>query len=169
MTSFLLVLALLQSGVIDTTRTPGVANPDITQANIGENICAPRGTWSTKSIRPPSSYTTALKKIQMRELGFTVPNTMRRFDVRQCVERSNNPQCYEEDHAISLELGGHPRDPQNLSPQAYTGPWGAQKKDALENTLHRLVCDGTLTLAEAQQAIAVDWVAAYQHYVKGHP
>jgi hypothetical protein len=28
-----------------------------------------------------------------------------------------NPKDYEEDHLISLELGGAPRDPKNLWPQ----------------------------------------------------
>ena len=39
----------------DPTRTPGAANPDITQDNIRETICNPR--WSTKSIRPAASPT----------------------------------------------------------------------------------------------------------------
>ena len=30
--------------------TPGLVNPDITQANIDQTICNPQ--WSTKSIRP---------------------------------------------------------------------------------------------------------------------
>jgi len=33
--------------------TPGLVNPDITQANIDQTICNPQ--WSTKSIRPPLS------------------------------------------------------------------------------------------------------------------
>ena len=51
----------------DPSRTPGVVNPDITQANIEETICNPN--WSTKSIRPPESYTHKLKKHQMQEWG----------------------------------------------------------------------------------------------------
>src|ERR1700690_2589902 len=40
--------------------TPGAINPEIPQANIGETICNPN--WSTKSERPPSSYTNRLKR-----------------------------------------------------------------------------------------------------------
>ena len=31
---------------------------------------------------------------------------------------------------------------------------------------HKLVCTGTLSLDEAQVAIASDWIAAYQKYVE---
>ena len=72
---------------------------------------------------------------------------------------------YEVDHLISLELGGT-NDVKNLWPQSYvTRPLNAHVKDALENRLHRLVCAGTVTLAEAQRAISADWIAAYQKYV----
>jgi hypothetical protein len=71
----------------DPSRTPGFTNPDITQANIEQTVCNPE--WSTKSIRPPSSYTTRLKKEQIQEWG--LPGTT---------------ADYEEDHFISLELGG---------------------------------------------------------------
>jgi hypothetical protein len=39
----------------DPTLTPGATNPDITQATIAATICNPN--WSTKTIRPPASYT----------------------------------------------------------------------------------------------------------------
>src|SRR5712691_11281001 len=63
----------------DPGRTPGFSNPDITQANISKNICNP--SWSTKSIRPPASYTTGLKLQQMKE--WSLPGS---------------PADYEEDH-----------------------------------------------------------------------
>lgn len=68
------------------------------------------------------------------------------------------------DHLISLELGGADEQA-NLWPQAYQGDHNAHQKDALENTLHKLVCAGTITLDEAQTAIRTDWIAAYQKYV----
>jgi len=154
---------------------PGATNPDITQANIGETIC--NKGWSTKSIRPPSSYTSGLKKAQLRAYGDTQANELplvptksgrsTRPDITQCVERSANPACYEEDHLISLELGGHPTSPANLWPEPWFGPWNARTKDRLENTLHRLVCRGALPLKDAQNAVALDWVAAYRTYVLG--
>lgn len=126
--------------------TPGATNPAITQANLHQNIC--KKGWSTTSIRPPASYTTALKREQLKNWGL-----------------AGQLADFEEDHLISLELGGAPRNPDNLWPEPYAGVWGAKRKDTLENRLHQLVCAGTLTLAVAQHAIARDWIAAYQRYV----
>lgn len=72
---------------------------------------------------------------------------------------------YEEDHLISLQLGGHPRDPKNLWPQPYNQRCGARIKDVVETRLKRMVCDGKITLAKAQEAIAKNWVLAYKNYV----
>lgn len=71
------------------------------------------------------------------------------------------------DHLISLELGGS-NDITNLWPQSYNKnyQWNARVKDGLENHLHKLVCDGTITMEEAQSAISTDWVAAYKKYMK---
>jgi hypothetical protein len=65
------------------------------------------------------------------------------------------------DHLISLELGGS-NDPANLWPQPYQPKPGAREKDRLENWLHRQVCDGVMSLVDAQQAIAEDWYSAYR-------
>jgi hypothetical protein len=126
----------------EPTRTPGFPNPEITQANIGETICNPE--WSTRSIRPPSSYTAKLKRQQIRELG--LPGT---------------PADYEEDHFISLELGGSPTDPRNLWPEPYDPGAGAKEKDVVENYLHKQVCTAAMTLEEAQKAIVTDWYSVY--------
>jgi hypothetical protein len=40
-----------------------------------------------------------------------------------------------------------------------------RRRDELEAVLSRLVCSGRMPLAEAQQAIAVDWTAAYNRFV----
>jgi hypothetical protein len=77
-----------------------------------------------------------------------------------------SPADYEEDHFISLELGGNPRDPRNLWPEAYNPKPGAKEKDQVENYLHKRVCSGAMTLQEAQQAIITDW---YRVYLQIHP
>jgi hypothetical protein len=109
-------------------RTPGVLNPDVTQATINTTICV-RG-W-TRTIRPPTSYTNDLKRRQMRAYGVT-----------------GDLSDYQEDHLISLELGGHPTDPRNLWPQPYPR---ASEVDAIENDLNDDVCSGKLSLDEAQR------------------
>jgi len=81
------------------------------------------------------------------------------------------PSHYEEDHLISLELGGNPRDPKSLWPEMWGTPGtpltsrGPKAKDAVENELHKEVCAGMLTLQEAQQIIVTDWFKYYRDHV----
>ena len=116
--------------------TPGATNPQVTPATLGQTIC--KKGW-TKTIRPPASYTNRLKTEQMRAYGY--PDT--------------NPRDYEEDHLISLELGGAPADPRNLWPEPGASP---NRKDKVENAAHAAVCAHRLPLEEAQRRIATDWV-----------
>jgi hypothetical protein len=109
-------------------RTPGVLNADVRQETIGETICV--SGW-TRTIRPPTDYTSALKVEQMREYGL-----------------GGSPSGYQEDHLISLELGGHPTDPRNLWPEPRPH---AEEVDRIENELNGKVCSGEITLAEAQR------------------
>jgi hypothetical protein len=115
------------SVVADAVRTPGVVNPKVTQENIRSTICK-RG-W-TATIRPPVEYTNTLKRRQMRAYGETGPLS-----------------AYQEDHLISLELGGDPTDPRNLWPEPYPR---ASAVDQIENELNARVCDGSLSLRDAQ-------------------
>ena len=48
-------------------------------------------------------------------------------------------------------------------------PLGASAKDQLENKLHAQVCSGAMALPDAQQAMATDWYAAWQHYLGATP
>jgi hypothetical protein len=125
--------------------TPGAINPDVTQDNIKSTICK---SGFSSSIRPPVSYTTKLKKIQIQQYGFT----------------ETDPSLYEEDHLIPLSIGGHPKDPKNLWPQPWNGEWGARRKDALEYRLRTMVCNGEITLQSAQYAFSSDWIISYIRY-----
>lgn len=126
-------------------RTPGVTDPAITQTNIGATICK---HGYTAIVRPPARFTGKLKEAQLRDWHYA----------------DTKPRDFEEDHLISLELGGAPRDPRNLWPEPYAGPWGARVKDQAEDALHRLVCARKLPLATAQHLIATDWISAYRQY-----
>lgn len=147
-----LLLTLLQctafaSDLPDLAITPGATDTSVTQANIQTTICV---KGYTKTVRPPANYTNKLKKRQIADYHLT----------------DTNPKHYEEDHLISLELGGAPRDPRNLWPEPWKSEWNAKKKDRLENALHRMVCDGEITLATAQNAMAHDWIDAYHQYLE---
>jgi hypothetical protein len=112
----------------DPALTPGALNPNVTQSTIHVTICV-RG-W-TKTVRPPVEYTNALKLKQIREYGET-----------------GDPSDFQEDHLISLELGGDPHDPRNLWPEPYPR---AAEVDMIENQLNAEVCSGKLSLAAAQR------------------
>ncbi|GAA1998261.1 hypothetical protein GCM10009838_74420 [Catenulispora subtropica] len=122
----------------DAACTPGATNPQVTQANINDTIC--KSGW-TATIRPPVGYTDKLKSDGIRAYGYS----------------NTSASAYEEDHLISLELGGAPSDPKNLWPEPGGSP---NAKDKVENDLNRAVCGGKVKLADAQQAIASDWTGA---------
>src|SRR5437868_7998789 len=67
-----------------TTLTPGALNANVTQATIGSTICV--HGW-TGTVRPPSEYTSELKRRQLASFGLRGP-----------------PSAYQEDPLISLEL-----------------------------------------------------------------
>ena len=157
----------------DPVRTPGVPNPDITQGNIADNLC--NKNWSTKSIRPPVGYTDPLKRQQMTEYGDAVSDPS-----ATCMFNSDNRKCYEEDHLISLENGGHPRDPKNLWPEPYNTKVngkvvGARQKDVVESFIHDEICFAipggkrnskipahtSITLQRGQEILATDWYTCY--------
>lgn len=124
----------------DPTCTPGSIDPHVTQDTIQQTICS---SGYTKTVRPPTHLTNTLKQQQILAYGY----------------QDTNPHDYEEDHLISLELGGNPTDPQNLWPEPGASP---NPKDTIENVCHKKVCDGDLSLAVAQKEIATDWRTACQ-------
>jgi hypothetical protein len=52
----------------------------------------------------------------------------------------------------------------NLWPHSHSTVWSARVKDALEDRLREMVCEGDLDLTEAQREIATDWISAYKKY-----
>lgn len=78
---------------------------------------------------------------------------------------THKPYEYEVDHFISLELGGS-NDIANLFPEAAEPRPGYHEKDKVENELHRRVCLGQITLAEAQREISADWLTVYEGMAK---
>jgi hypothetical protein len=96
--------------------------------------------------------------------------------------------CYEEDHLISLENGGNPKDPRNLWPEPYNTRvagtiMGARQKDVVEGFIHDEVCydipgsrknsyipaTTSITLRRGQEILAGDWYSCYEAIKKGEP
>jgi hypothetical protein len=112
-------------------RTPGTTNPAVTRTTIRQTICV--SGWTAR-VRPSKAYTERLKLRQMRQYQEPGPAS-----------------SYQEDHLIPLELGGAPRNAKNLWPEPLAL---AHKRNALEATLQRQVCAGTITLAAARFRIS---------------
>jgi hypothetical protein len=126
------------NGFPDASCTPGEIDSKVQQSSIKTTICV---SGYTETVRPPTSYTDALKLQQIREYSYS----------------DTNPKHYEEDHFIPLELGGNPTDPKNLWPELGPSP---NPKDKVEGKLKRHVCSGKMTLNEARQRIRSNWKTA---------
>jgi hypothetical protein len=122
----------------------------------------------TPSLTPGAVLTTDTATICARGYARTVRHTPAWVKAKAYAEygiRHHQPDDYEVDHLVSLELGGAD-ELKNLWPQSYkTVPWNARVKDRLENYLRREVCAGRLPLATAQAEIARDWIGAYRKYL----
>ena len=129
------------NGVLpDPNCTPGEIDPGVNQDNIQQTICV---SGYTKTVRPSVTYTNKLKVQQIIDYGYL----------------DKNMKDYEEDHLISLELGGAASDPKNLWPEPGASP---NPKDKIENLCHEKICSGQISLTNAQKEIATNWQTACQ-------
>ena len=137
------------------TKTAGCklgANPD--------RLCSPGAYYSklTTAVICASTFRTGPIR--------NVPDSEKhQVEIEYGLEAKHYGSTLEIDHIVSLELGGS-NDIANLYPEEATLPAGApgfHVKDKLENKLHDLVCDGTMTLRSVQQKIAANWQALYKN------
>lgn len=119
----------------DRQKTPGVAR----RQTSAKDVCTPGFTASIRNV--PS---TVRDQVFISYFG-AVPA---------------DPLAYEIDHFISLELGGG-NDIRNLWPQPYAPLPGARQKDVVETFLKHEICKNSITLAQAQHIISIDWYACY--------
>jgi len=93
-----------------------------------------------------------------------VPVALQRKVLQEYGIAGAEPRAYEIDYLVTPALGGAD-DIHNLWPHSYAATvWNSEVKDALEDRLRELVCDGSLDLPEAQREIATNWIAAYKKY-----
>lgn len=139
--------------------TPGAIDPRVSQATIKKTICVP-GYTDTVALSTAYADPIKSKMLADRHLPGTVQN-------------------YELDYLIPLDLGGSPTSPRNLWMEPYgdanhlllaTDKWpddgsvlpGAHQKDIVETMLSQEVCEGKITLKDAQEKIRTDWYALYK-------
>jgi len=125
----------LNGSLPDPRCTPGALNPAVSQDSLETTLCRPGGY--TDSVRPPRSYTDALK-----------PRFMAAYGVE-----AEPIHDYELDHLIPLGLGGAAADPRNLWPEPEFGPDSAAEKNDLAGELNQAVCAGEIGLAASQREL----------------
>ena len=123
------------NGLPDSPCTPGAIFADVTK----DQVCVPGYSSGVRNV--PDS----VKNQVFAEYGIA----------------SHTTGEYEVDHLISLELGGS-NDIANLWPEPAEPRPGFHEKDKVENYLHKQVCDGAMSMADAQYIIATDWFSVYQ-------
>lgn len=124
-----MIASLLSAVVLMLPPVPGAYNTVVRPWNVSQTVCRP---GYSASVRPPTSYTSALKVKQLAQFRYA----------------DQNPTHYQEDHLVSLSLGGSPRSPRNLWPE----PWRqARRTDRLESQWHRDLCAGRVGLRAVQR------------------
>ncbi len=120
--------------------------------NLPDSKCTP-GAILTKDIKTicKSGYTKTVRDVTL--------NKKKKVFAEYGIAYSNHGN-YEVDHLVSLELGGS-NDISNLWPESHSISNGSFTKDKFENWLHSQVCSGKMTIQEAQNEIASDWVTFY--------
>jgi hypothetical protein len=104
--------------------------------------------------------------------SWLIPSSVQQKALQEYGVAPSQAREYQLDYLIPPALGGT-NDIRNLWPEP-NGPkwqtvWNAHAKDALENRLRELVCQGRLDLPEAQREIAADWISAYKRYFHRNP
>jgi hypothetical protein len=160
--SFVLVLAGCRN------KAPEKTNP--AESKKPARVASPKAMPETGSL--PDSNLTPGATLDVTKDDICTPGYAKKVrDVPTSVKRQvyakynipYTPSQYEVDHLISLQLGGS-NSIRNLWPESYNIYWNAHVKDALENRLHSLVCNGSLSMEAAQKAISTNWIEAYKTY-----
>lgn len=142
-----LAAALLVATVLTPTRSRDpLPDPALTPGAVAEAGIA--AVCAAEIASPAVTATTAMDVFERYGIHYPKPRT------------------FEIDYLITPALGGT-ADIRNLWPQPYSsGEWNSRVKDALEDHLRAMVCSRQLSLAEAQQDIARNWIAAYRKHFR---
>jgi len=114
----------------------------VTQENVTTTICRP---GYADTVSPPFDDMMDHKDRLLAERGIDTELGSR----------------YALDRRVPIVLGGSPDAPQNLDLLPWGGHKGERRKELLTAKLKRCVCEGRMTLSEAQAAIAGNWSAHY--------
>jgi len=148
--TLIVILALAYSSAIHRSRSVSSAVFSIPNAVLtpGAAVLTSRQVVCSQANVKNKTVTAAVRERVFAEYGIS----------------HAEPQAYEVDYLVTPALGGAD-DVRNLWPHSYSATiWNARTKDALEDRLRNMVCDGSLDLKVAQNEIAANWIAAYKKY-----
>ncbi|SDH44288.1 hypothetical protein SAMN04487926_104439 [Paraburkholderia steynii] len=114
----------------------------VSQQNIATTICRP---GYADTVSPPFDDMMELKDRLLAERGIDAGHGTR----------------YALDRRVPIVLGGSPDAQDNLDLLPWGGHKGERRKELLTAKLKRCVCEGRMSLTDAQAAIAGNWSAHY--------
>jgi len=169
-TAVIIILLIIVLVSTDQSRAltfslPGSASSSTPSTATAEGKQGPVGSYPDPTLTPGHIYTN-ITEADVCEPGYSgrvrnVPEIEKKqVYARYNTERPADSTSYEVDHFVSLELGGN-NDLENLWPEPQDPRPGFREKDKVENYLHKIVCNGTISLKTAQGRIQTDWYAVY--------
>ena len=147
------------------------------------NVCVRRGTRAIFA-----ACVMAVPAIAMAQLpnNFHTPGKADKVDVKQLCAAGDasgkpvadwqknealtrygvRPETFSGDleHLVPVALGGT-NDPDNLYPFHAQGEYTLEAKQRLAAKLRELVCDGKISLKQAQDVFKKDWTKGYKQYL----
>jgi len=136
------------------TKTSGC----VAHGGLPDSACTPGAIFPNATVQEicTSGYSSSVRN---------VPTSEKDQAYAEYGIQSHYAGQYEVDHLVPLELGGS-NDIANLWPEAASPTPGFHQKDQVENYLHDQMCSGAISLREAQNEIATNWLAVYNRMPK---
>ena len=156
----LCLFALLVFGLTEWQKREPIPGMDRSQA-LGNLVISTPNTLLTPGATILLSRNMVCSQANVKNKE--VPAPIRRLVFKEYGLAKARPDAYEVDYLVTPALGGSD-DIRNLWPHSYSSEWNARVKDALEDRLRDMVCDGRLELSAAQRDIAGNWIDAYKKY-----
>ncbi|SEJ68572.1 hypothetical protein [Paraburkholderia diazotrophica] len=137
-----MVAGLHLHGPVAFAQDASMLDERVTQETIADTICKP---GYADTVSPPFDDLMAHKDRLLSERGIDPDHGTR----------------YALDRRVPVVLGGSPDAPDNLDLLPWGGHRGERRKALLTAKLKRCVCEGRMSLSDAQAAIAGNWSAHY--------
>ena len=167
--ALIIIFALRGTGSTSTSQQPATGATPHWGVQAKTSGCAAHGALQDAACTPGAIFPDVTKQ-QVCTPGYAssvrnVPQSVKNKAYAEYSITKHLPGQYEVDHLVSLELGGS-NDLANLWPEAASPTPGFHEKDKVENYLNSQVCDGKITLQQAQIEIATNWLAVYNRMPK---